>query len=331
MWCPDMHRLFMQKRLTAEQRASLRDLLALEGPDFLTKEQPTLREALVVASSSCLLPAEVGWARIQLKVQNLAACGPRDMYERLSSAVNAACTSSAHDINLLAHLCCSGKPIDDHTLTILEANSYMGNSSVSADVLLILRPQNGTHGRSFQMAAVMRLLSALGQPNGQALRDALSPYLVNLVSTSIRVMQAMLSIQLEDSNSVRQLHAFGMGVQAAQWLHQFLDDTLRTLISRWPSTENFSAMDTLQSYFQTLAQSGGLHTLRQQLNDYYTECLIEPDTIHPDTKSLIEGLIQLWRQEPGPDRQCISLCNSRGSRHGYPHTLRMLEAASDSP
>jgi hypothetical protein len=60
VWSPDLHRLLIQERLSAEDRIAMYDLLTLEEPGVLSKEQATLREALIVNSSFCLLPAELG-------------------------------------------------------------------------------------------------------------------------------------------------------------------------------------------------------------------------------------------------------------------------------
>ncbi len=306
VWSPDLHRLLLQERLSAKDRAALYDLLALEGPDFLSQEQATLREALIVNSSFCSLPAELGSGRTRLKVRRTRATGgSRSTYERLSNAVNAACIASTHEINLLVYLCCNGSPIDEHTLTILEANSLMASSEVSADVLLVLQPQFGEYGGNSQMAAVMRLLSVLAHPSGQALRDVISSYLVCLVSASIREMQGMLGIQLDDFSSVSYLYTFGKGVQEAQWIHPLLDDTLGTLISRWPTADKFASMDALQKNIRSRSRVG-LHPLIPKLYAYYAKCLTEPDTLDPDTKILIEALIHLSQQDLDYDRNTLA-------------------------
>ena len=309
VWRPDMQRLFLQKQLTAEQRHCLSDLLALEGPDFDHSHHSTKRESLIAQYPypSCTV-LEVCLGRISVNVTDFIAGGVRDMFEYLSNVVVAACNAGTLGIDLLIYLCCNGKPIDEQKLDIIWTNSLMGNSSVTENILLVLKPQEE---RSTQMAAVMRLLPVLGQPDGQALRIALSPCLVELISTFTQEIQAKFSTQLEDSNSLRKLHVFGMGVRAAQWLHPLLNDTLRTLISRWPTPEKFSDMVTLQLDVLRLSH-GGFTGLKEQLDQYCIECLIKPGTIDLATRNLVETLIRLWQERPDNDRKAVALFIAQG-------------------
>jgi hypothetical protein len=304
VWRPDMQRLILQEQLNSEQRHSLGDLLALEGPDFGHSHHGTKRESLIAQYPypSCTV-LEVCLGRISVNVPDFIYGEVRDIFEHLSNVVFAACNAGAPEIDLLIYLCCSGKPIDEQKLDILWANNFVRNSSVTENILLVLKPQDE---RSTQMMAVMQLLHILGQPNEQALRIALSPCLVDLISTSMREIQAMISTQLEDSNSLRQLHVFGIGVQASQWLHPLLNDTLRTLISRWPTAEKISDMVTLQLDIPRLSR-GGFTRLKEQLDQYYIECLIEPGTIDLPTRKLVETLIRLWQEKPDNDRKAVAL------------------------
>jgi hypothetical protein len=332
LWRPDMHRLFMQKRLSSTQRGSLRDLLALEGPDFRGTGQSTLREALIAQYSNFPL-LQVCWGKIRLNVQTEKGTIVRDMLERLSNVVNAACTSAkAPEIDLLTHLCCSGQPINNYELNVLGANGLIGDSLVMADVLLVLRPQKGEQGRSSQMAATMRLLTALAQPNGHALREVLSLQLVNLVSSFMREMQAMLSIQLDDSKRVTQLYAFGMVVRAAQWFLPSIDDSMDTLISGWPSIDTFWAMETLQADIRSFPTKR-FPRLKQRLNQYHKERFIKPGTLDVNIRNLVEVLIQLWHQKTDPYRKLIAMTMGQDSKTGSPiycECLRQLPTVSDA-
>jgi Poly(ADP-ribose) polymerase catalytic domain len=313
-WRPDIDRLSAQERLNAEQRASLTDLLRLEGPDFMLGQQVTMREALIARYAIACRPLPVVcWGKIRLKVQNVQNQKARrveaeELFKRLSMVVHLACMANAREIELLKYLCYGRKIIDENALNILWASILLGNSmpTISADVLLILQPQIGPQGRSSQMAAVMRLLPVLGQSRAQALRDALSSHLVSLISSCIREMQDMLSMQLENPDRVQELHTFGMGVQAAQWLYPLLIPSLGSLIRNWTSAKKIRALQTLQIDVLRLP-CRELVAVRSMFNAYYTECLIERGTIDPDTKALVEALIQLWHENPDDDRKRIAL------------------------
>ena len=297
VWCPDTSRLSAQERLNAKQRSSLCDLLRLEGPDFLFGEHGSMMEALV-AGHTCHRRLVVSWGKMRLRIQsqNGVNGNTEDIFNRLSLAVHSACTASADEIDLLEYL--SRKTIDESTLDILCANSIVGSSipTVSSDVLNILKPR----GRSLRMAAVMRLLPVLGQPSAQALRNTILTRLVNLISTSMQEMQAMIR-NLENFDSVRELQAFGLGVQAAKWLQPHLNSSLGTLISKWPSFDTTSDLISLRSaVFES--SHGELKPLLLQLDQYFTDSFITPDTIDLPTRSLIEALIQLWHQKSDPKK-----------------------------
>lgn len=308
-WRPDVHRLF-----DVGHPDILRDLLALEGPDLDQGQYPTMREALVARKFFCPLP-ELCWGKVRLKVRNEEAGNARNMLERLANAVQDAYTRGPKEIDLLARLCCTDRPIDDGTLNILEANSLIGDSSVSADILLVLSPRQAAKGRDSQMLAVERLLPVLFGPNGQALRDALAPRLVKVVSTFIRKMQALLSMKMGNCESPieLQLHTFGLSIQAAQWVQPLLDAPLGALINKWPSIEKFVVMNTLRSDVLVFFR-GKVTLLGQRISEYYTECFIEPGTMDPDSRDLVEILIRLWHPRPDSDRRYIALMIANGRK-----------------
>lgn len=307
-WRPNPHRLQMQERLTAQQRRSLLDLLALEGPDFAHSKQATMREGLLARYSYCPVP-KIRWGSVEMNVETEIANNARDMLERLSNAVAAACARYL-DSFLLKNLCCNSKPIDDNVLKILEGNNSMGNVRITSDVLNVLEERRVI--QELQMAALLRLLSVLGDLNGQVLREALAPYLVECISTNMRRMQAMLKIQLGSSELMMPLHRFGKGVQAAQWLLPLLDVPLRTLILSWPSSKKIKDMNSLRSDVWK-ATFPKVTSLTLQIHNYYTECLIEAGTMDQQAKDIVESLINLWHQKLfGADKRAVALMIAQG-------------------
>lgn len=312
-WRPDIRRLKTQAELTAKQRCSLQDLLALDGPDFELSKQATMRDGLVARNSYCL-QSEVCWGIIQVKLKNQTPGNARDVLERLSNAVEAACRAGSEDLNLLIYLCCNGKPIDDSALRILEGINILGKAWVSSDVLRVLEAKKGQ--QDSQRTAIMQLLPVLGQAGSQVLREALSPCLVNRISTCMKELQALLRKQLDNSNLVMELHVFGVALQAAPWLLPILDASLGILISNWPTTEKILDMNTLQSDILWFSR-GEVPLLRLQLNECYTKCLIGTGAMDMHTESIIEALINLWHQKPDMEKRDLALVIAQGIENGY--------------
>lgn len=312
-WRPHINRLKMQQRLTTPQRRSLLDLLALEGPDFEPSMQASMKEGLVAQHSSCPAPT-IRWGSVEMDVKIEVADNARDMFERLSKAVAAGCRTRSGDLDLLIRLCCNSKPIDDNVLKILEGNNSIGNGLVTADVLHILEVKKEI--QASQMAAVTRLLLALSDSSARVLREALAPYLVECISDNMREMQATLKTQLGSSKLVMQLHTFGKAVQAAQWLVPSFYAPLQTLIKNWPSPRKIRDMNSLRSDVRK-ATSPELKSLSLQIDEYYTECLIEPGSMNQQTKSIVESLINLWHQKLfSADKRAVALMIAQGEGKG---------------
>jgi hypothetical protein len=287
-WRPNVNRLKAQTRLTALQRHSLLGLLALEGPDFQSSKRASIRKSLLA-----------------LGIEFRSVDDDRNIFESLSSLVAAACNTEPVAIDLLAQLHCDSAGFDENLLKILEESSRLADPLVMADILQILKAEK--RDQSSQMTAVMRLLPKFGFARHQALREAVAPRLVDCISTCMREMQALLSKGLKDIRLVMKLHAFGKGVQAAQWLCSLLDDPLEILILNWPNSERIAAMNDLQSYIQKTS-SGQVTSLCLQLDRYYREYLVEACTIDQETKDLIQSLVDLWAQpSSGAHRRAIAL------------------------
>jgi hypothetical protein len=312
-WRPHINRLKVQQRLTIPQRRSLLDLLALEGPDFESSKQTTMKEGLIAQHSFC--PAlMIRWGIVEMDVKTEVADDARDMFERLSKAVAAACRTRSSDLDLLIRLCYNSKPIDDNVLKILEGNNSIGNALVTADVLHILEVKKDI--QASQMAAVTRLLLALSSLSARVLREALAPYLVECISDNMREMQATLKTQLGSSKLMMQLHTFGKAVQAAQWLVPLFYAPLRTLIKNWPSPRKIRDMNSLRSDVRK-ATSPELKSLSLQIDEYYIECLIEPGSMNQQTKSIVESLINLWHQKLfSADKRAVALTIAQGEGKG---------------
>jgi len=327
-WRPDIRHLNTQAELTTEQRCSLQDFHALDGPDFAHSKQATMRDGLVAQNSD--LQSELCWGTVQVKLENQMPGNARDILERISNAVEAACRAGSDNINLFIYLCCNGKLINDGTLRILERINILGENRVCSDLLHVLEAKKGE--LDAQRTAIMQLLPLLSQTSGQELREALLPYLVNRISTCMQELQALLRKQLDNSNLVMELHVFGVALQAAPWLLPLLNASLGILISNWPTTEKILDMNALQSDILRLL-SGKVTQLRLQLNEHYTKCLIETSAMDLCTGSIIEALIHLWHQKPDTDRRELALVIAQGTGIGYStqwECLRQLPTLPDT-
>jgi hypothetical protein len=194
-WKPDIARLRLwNDRFTNQQRLTLRNLLAFEGPDIHGR-QSTLREG------SLCRGLNVGLATIRvgnLDFERQLAIEARMSIDRLLEIVDAASAAGPSDVDLLAHFCV-GKIITSGSLDILEIIRSADDASISTLLLPIYNAS--TESRMAQMAAAMKLLPLLDHrtsPSRDRLRDIITPRLIDLVEGGMENLQSILQNQLLD-------------------------------------------------------------------------------------------------------------------------------------
>jgi hypothetical protein len=303
-WRPKLNRLHRWHGFTEQQRLVLRDLLALEGPDFTGTAKSTLREGLLARG---LRPYELILRQNALRVRTRTgliteAC---EMLERLLDAVDAAVPDGT---DLVAHLCVL-RPVDQEALQILEGVRGMSDASIDAAVLrLYTAPEN--------VGNVVQLSVTLNRSTGQALREALAPYLAERISNGIQELQNRLRVLLDAGvpwdGFEMELHSLGQGLQVASWLWPLLNAPLLMLLHHWPSRDEMSILTAIREAAQRLTIPGALNYLVQKIDAYCKSRLVLPSTGDLDTQHLIQALITLWRREPSPERREVALMSSQG-------------------
>jgi hypothetical protein len=157
-WSPDTARILRWELFSADQRLTLRDLLALEGPDYINNRHTTIREAAGTQGfNPSLTRLSVG--SITFEVRRGLAYEVPNMVHRLLNLVDAAVVSSPNDIAILAYFCID-QSVTNRALDCLESLSSIADGLISALVCQVYQARNET--RALQMAAVMRLLPMLG-------------------------------------------------------------------------------------------------------------------------------------------------------------------------
>jgi hypothetical protein len=302
-WKPNLANIRMRDKLEQDQRTALQDFLALDGPDFTGSGKESQSEGLIFLASS------LSWCRLRsgtlhIEPQIGTADEVRAMLARLGQAFNSACQSGAGDMSLFINICVS-KVINDEALNLLEACSRIGDASISTPVLQIYNSRKELKGP--QMPAIMRLLPVLGTPPGKALRDLLLPSMVTDISTTMETMQAMLLQQLQIgrpwTGMELNLQKFGKGIQDTVWLHEMLPDSLRSIISVWPT-------ETCVRYLQNIraaSERHGCSVLRRLVDAYCMECLLKRGNITESNTNLIDSLVSLWKKSLGTVRQDIAI------------------------
>ncbi len=310
-WRPHIPRLRTWKIHALGSHSSLGDLLALEGPDFVSVEggeQASLREGLIAQSSSGS-QSMLQWGRSHVKfgrnpfreLENL-----NGILERLMNVIDFACSASFEYKALLVHLCVDNM-ISNEGLQTLESVRTLANPATSMVVLqaLIAPKQNLRQ----EIQGIRQLLPSLNDSRGCGLRDQMQSYIVDLVLTYITELQNTIIIQLDVGNpwldTAMELLFFSLELQEQSWLLVKLDHSVQHLIASGPS--RIKTIRTLNAVRNSIRETttSTLTPLLSQINSYFKAWLMPGFSIDPNILGVIETLTNLWQQDS--NKRCRDL------------------------
>jgi hypothetical protein len=325
-WRPDINCLRLWENLTAEQRQELRDILSLEGPDFISGGKATLREGLL-SQPAVRSGSSVSYGRLVIKLGNGSDDDARTMLDRLVNAFTAACSASLDSLALFTHICVHNA-VDSPKLQILEHVNAISDPSVSKGVRELL----SSRANSVRAAGLMQLLPALDGDRGQALREALSTYVVGIMEEVILGLQDKFCSHLQSGLTVdgagMRLHEFGMSLRNASWLEDMINGQLRSLLRGWPATKDVTALLKLRADAQSTPQDGD-SSLTDMIDAYCVACLTGRGTCSVATRNIVERLIHMWQQPPDSDRREVALEIARRSNIPFGIRRQCLVQLSD--
>jgi len=304
LWRPNFVRIRLLDCLRGDQRAAMRDVIALEGPDFITRRHATQSEGLVFLSSS-RPDAAICHERLVIQPEHGSDVDARTILDRLLNTLVMTCSISPNALGLFMHLCLRN-PVNSSALDLLDNVNATGDASASTAVLDTLYAQSD----SIRVASVNRLLPILDGVRGQGLRNILSSKIIEIVENEMSRMQDKLCQQLETGRAAdgtgKKLHTFGENLKNYSWLRGELPGDLQSVLEQWPSAEDITAIFKLR----TDAQDASLvnnSSLTDSIDAYCMRRLAGQAESNDEAESLMEGLISLWRQPPDSQRRAVAL------------------------
>ncbi|KAK4178785.1 hypothetical protein QBC36DRAFT_94435 [Triangularia setosa] len=244
-WRPDQARLrkWEEGNFSEVQRQKLCYVFDLEGPDITGSGCPCLRDSV----PGCFNAVQVVNHDVSLLNRLLANL---DKAQRIPGS---------HAINLIIHLCInSSRPLDDDLLSLTEAVLETDDDDFIHSILMWLQ----TYQSSFdiRMTALTRTLPIL------EVYPTLQRLLAGYVSLDVgQVMQAareeyksILETDVAENLAMR-IHAFGMAIVKANWLHGSLS------LDLWQSLQQLPPKETLDEIFEALETS---HIINEDIRTY---------------------------------------------------------------
>ena len=299
VWRPDIRRLNAWEQLKPKERQELADILELEGPDVISSQNATLREALVPQGD----PQRgflICHGQVLLKLNSGSIEEAHRALDRLVSAIYRTCLNSLIAIPLFVHLCLQ-KPIDDKILTILENAHTIRDHMLCRAVLDMLTGEE----TGVQMGGILDLLPILNSTHAHPLRYVLHESIGEVSDTIISKLLDRflheLQLQKNIKGSGMTLHIFMKALQTAFWIRPSLSERTRLLTQQWPSDKD------IEYLFMIRAEATNQPSLAELIDNYCITYLAKIGDVDEVTKNTVDGLITIWKQPLHRGRREVSL------------------------
>ncbi len=227
-WRPNMSRLHFLERTAINRSDSLRDLLAIDGPDFTNNGQTSLEEGLIaqglVSQKPGFSPRTVSWGSTRIELTSGVANELRSILDRLSSSIDAASQGGLDYITLLAHLCTS-RTISYDVVQILEGVDCLPQNLIS----LVLQIYIETYNAYAVLQAFKQVWLDLGNNCTRSLCESLAPYMATCITKYVLTKQSQLYGHLERNEAWNgpevDLINFAKGFPRTSW-RRYVDATV---------------------------------------------------------------------------------------------------------
>ena len=322
-WRPNVGRLQFLEGAAINKNSSLRDLLAIDGPDF-NSGKTSLKEGLIAQGVVLQKPGFssqiLGWGDIRVELAGDVENELRSILDRLSSSIDAACQGGPDYVALLSHLCTS-RTISYNIVQILEGVDCLPRTLVGP----VLQIYTRTHDEATVRKAFNQVWPALTDVRTRSLRESLRPYMVTGITEYMLKKQSELYHRLEwnkpwDGTEV-DLIDFANGFPRTSWLWPALGPRLRDYILflvNTPKLELIKSLRVLRIYIQNTSPRNDL-SLISQIDAYCKSLLYTHCDIDPGSRELVEALIRVWHQSTDGDRRDLAVQIAR-----YPGTEKQI-------
>ena len=310
-WRPNMARVHFLDETAINRNESLRDLLAIDGPDFTNNGQTSLKEGLIAQE---LVPQEtVSWGSLRIKLTRGVANELRSILDRLSSSIDAAAQGGLDYIMLLAHLC-TRRTISYGVVQILEGVDCLPQNLISP----VLQIYTETHNAYAVLQAFKQVRLDLGNDCTRSLCESLAPYMATCIKNFVLEKQSQLYGHLERNEVWNgpgvELINFAEGFPRTSWLWPMLDPLLRDyilFIINGPSLELMDTLRALRIYINVSPQPD--LSLISQIDAFYRSLFSPSCDVDSESIELVKALMRFWQQNTDGDRRNLALQIARCS------------------
>lgn len=299
-WQPNIRRIGAWLRIGKAQRKQLKEIFALDGPDFIFESHQTLFEAFMTQSREQGVPTL--WADCLMdQIRNIEGDVVQFVYRILQYLSEIRDTPTAIDVFIHFY---HRSLIDPVRMLFLERLHAEGKKILFDSVYSILNsPDILTQVREMTV-----MLETLDGSLNEELLQSLSVILRGIAESGINALQENLSHAFKNRGdphaAVHQLLRLRQGLENAIILHQMIDDSTLDFLKDLPTLEDSDALLDLR--IDAHRFSNGQITF-PGLDQYCEARFTRQGTIDKDSRVIAEALLPIWRRPAHAQRKLFAL------------------------
>jgi hypothetical protein len=336
-WRPDVGRIKMLERLDNARRGVFPDMLALEGPDFITGQHPTLRDGLI--SQYDVTKPIVRFRGLIIEVASREKEELETLLRRTAAALDKAVEGGEGPFNLFVQLSIA-RPITQEGLQLIEALHNIDDTPefhVHSAVLGLWTARPAIDGR--HISELSCLLPALGQAQAEALRNTiLRPWLIQGIETCLRQCQEAIRTHiatgLKWTHLALEYRAFCLVVKDSVHCLPLLDYEIQRQLDVLPS--GLVLRTVLEIYEaaggEKIADTvPGRNALKEAVEAFCIDRLIKRDTLSLSCRRTVDAILHVWRSTESSERRTLAILASKNAGVDFVLRCRCLAEVTQLP
>ncbi|KAH7117739.1 hypothetical protein B0J11DRAFT_570954 [Dendryphion nanum] len=323
-WRPNLERIKMLDGMPSDRRGILDEMLALEGPDFITGEKPTLRAGLIAQYGAA--KPNVSFGTLVFTVPKCTRDELKELLDSLVVALERAINGGDKNFKFFGELTLV-RPITVNGLQIIEAVSAIPEiptCCIHKVVLDIWNSRDSIGGK--HITSLLHLITTLDLPEGDILRKTLlKDWLLCGIEKCIQECQKAVRNHIENglewTHLAAELHTFLMVVKASNCF-KLLRTPLRKHLENLPPADIFQSVIDIHAVAageQALDTSPRSKLLKDSIEAYMIDQLIEKGPNSSPSRQILDALLGIWKSGKDIERQklAIAVCRVPNMTHFF--------------
>jgi hypothetical protein len=316
-WRPNLTRIKLLGEIDSTKRGVLPDLLALEGPDFVTGQCHNLRDGLIMQYGS-----ERPLLRFKSLLVAVPSCDRKELghlLNKVATLMDIAVTKGSKSFELFVQFTVA-RPIARENLDILEAvlkfPATLGVDLENA-VLEVLSARPNIGGK--HIMDLSYIILALDHPNGGGLRDALlHPWFIAGIEKCLlecqRAVRTYIEGDLKWEHLLRELHSLSSTLKESETIRLLLAASIRQQLDVTPTAYS---RDLLLEIYNTdraeesVAAKHRASALKKAIEEFFIDRFIEKGTVTVASCKIIQAVLDVWTQTSTPSYRRLAILLTR--------------------